>query len=276
MLAHGYRKRDECLSLSKLGLSELYLFYKCSDRAVPLHLNFKIKCTVLVSLNVFLAKILYFYSKFSLYSSEQFCGLINFWPFDGNANDVVGGADMVYGANATFTNDRTGKSLSAIDLNEGYYTLSPGIYFNKCYTVSFWLFLKSFQPLRPSIIDFKSSLENMIICVDSSHALLLITCFLNDCSEYLYSKTILSLRIWYHFSFVLKGNTIFIYVNGALEASSSNQFIPIHMTSLNYLGKSNSDDPNMNGIIDDLKIFDFAMNSSQILKNMNLNLKKVL
>ena len=217
-----------------------------------------------------------------MYSDDQglnsFCGLINYWSFDGNSNDVVGSTDMIYGANATFTNDRNNASLSAVDLNFGYYTIPPGSYsYGKTWTVSFWIFLKLLGNY-PRIIDFINAPDNdnIIIFLNSYN---IGVCIYNSLLRLdVKSDTDLNASIWNHVSFVKNLNQMSLYINGRLQNSPRTQratFANLTKGS-NYLGKSNQVTIlNINAKFDDLKIFDYAMNSSHIIQNMDLTLKRI-
>ena len=221
--------------------------------------------------------------EYKLYSDDQdlnsFCGLINYWSFDGNANDVVGSADMINGANAAFTNDRNNASLSAVDLNFGYYTIPPGSYsYGKTWTVSFWIFCKS-TGKWPRVIDFINAPDNdNIIIFFHQNNYKIGVCIYNSLIRLdVKSDTDLNASIWNHVSFVKNLNQMSLYINGVLQNSPTTQgktFANITKGS-NYLGKTNKMNDYINAKIDDLKIFDIAMNSSQIIQNMDLNLKRI-
>ena len=218
-----------------------------------------------------------------MYSDDKglnsFCGLINYWSFDGNANDVVGKADMIYGANATFTNDRINVNRSAVDLNFGYYTIPSGNYFNgNIWTVTFWIFSKSIGKW-PRILDFFDGSNNIIINFALNTSSKICSTICNSTNKWeICTNMFLNVSIWNHVSVVSNLNEMSIYLNGINKTYTSNNAINYNriITGSNFLGKSNSIGYDiMNPIIDDLKIFDIAMNSSQIIQNMNLNFKLV-
>ena len=70
--------------------------------------------------------------------------LTNYWPFDGNLIDVVGGKHMTIGQNASFSSDNNGNTNSSLDLNNGYVKAPDGIYFNGDFTITVWVMPRKF------------------------------------------------------------------------------------------------------------------------------------
>jgi hypothetical protein len=70
--------------------------------------------------------------------------LINYWPMS-NLSDLVGGANLFGGGNYSFVSDRFGSPNSAIYFNKGYLQVPEGVYFSGDFTVTAWIFLKSYQ-----------------------------------------------------------------------------------------------------------------------------------
>ena len=72
--------------------------------------------------------------------------LRNYWPFESNVSDLIGGAHLFGGYNATLTANRFNQPMSALDLNNGYYKMPQGVYFNGSgYTVMAWVYMRKFQ-----------------------------------------------------------------------------------------------------------------------------------
>ncbi len=83
----------------------------------------------------------------------------------------------------------------------------------------------------------------------------------------------LQLNSWTYFAVTQSGNTASLYINGALVSSNTGVSIkPSHLTpagtttgtNLNYLGKSQFNDPLFKGAIDDFKIYSRALSTSEI------------
>ena len=71
---------------------------------------------------------------------------------------------------------------------------------------------------------------------------------------------------WHHVAITIGGNTGRMYVDGVLRATNTGMTInPIDLaTTLNYIGKSQWPDPEFNGLIDELKIFNYALSTVEI------------
>ena len=207
--------------------------------------------------------------------------MINYWSFDGNANDVVGSADMINGSNATFTNDRNNASFSAVDLNFGYYTIPSINYsYGKTWTVSFWIFHRSAgYKSYPRVIDFINAPDNDNIFIYlNQNSSTICSCIHRSFVRYhLCSNSDFKASIWNHVSFAKNLSQMSLYINGKFQTSSvttdNNSKL---LNGSNFFGKSNGNANDIiNAKIDDLKIFDIAMNSSRIIQNMNLTLKRI-
>ncbi len=75
------------------------------------------------------------------------------------------------------------------------------------------------------------------------------------------------LKAWTHFAITQSGNTCSMYINGALVATNTAVTIKpsdLGSTTLNYLGKSQWNDPMFKGAIDEFKIYSRALSSSEI------------
>ena len=82
-------------------------------------------------------------------------GLVNYWPFNSHIQDVVGGVKLYNGKNAKLVPDRFGRSLSALSFNGGYYQLPPGSYLSNNFTVSVWVYERSYTYWH-RIFDFSN------------------------------------------------------------------------------------------------------------------------
>jgi hypothetical protein len=194
-----------------------------------------------------------------------------------NLSDVVGGANMYNGINYNFDYDRFCKAYSAIRFSSGYLQVPPGIYFSGDFTITAWIYLLPQQSSR--IIDFGNGpgSNNILFAITG----LSVHIYRNSSNKFT-GSTSLNLTKWYHVAFVLNGVNGSVYVNGYL-ASRSVLHNPLNVTrNLNYIGKSNWNNPNAYAIFDDLKIYqgasetqivdDFKLSSnSGLLKNFNIN-----
>jgi len=83
---------------------------------------------------------------------------------------------------------------------------------------------------------------------------------------------------WYHFAITLEGSTAALYIDG--KEMANNKAMTLRPSSLgntiyNYLGKSQYSDPNFLGNIDEIQIYNYKMDLSEIRKNLKETASKV-
>ncbi|MGM8362192.1 cellulose binding domain-containing protein [Flavobacterium sp. ARAG 55.4] len=82
------------------------------------------------------------------------------------------------------------------------------------------------------------------------------------------------INTWTHFAVTQSGNTCRLYINGISVANSTGITIKpatIGSTNLNYLGKSQWNDPMFKGAIDEFKIYSRALSDLEIAQSAKLN-----
>ena len=72
---------------------------------------------------------------------------------------MIGGAHLFNGTKASLTADRFGRSLSALNLNQGCYQIPPGNYFpTGQFTITAWIKLRQYG-YYPSIVTFANGIN---------------------------------------------------------------------------------------------------------------------
>ena len=215
------------------------------------------------------------------------CGLINYWPFNGNYDDVIGGANLFGGQNFTLSGDRNGMTSSALELGSiGYLQAPSGVYFNGDFSVTCWFYLLATPLKNPRIFDFGngSFLESILITYDINRIRLRVCKIPSACYD-AGSTQNFTINTWYFIGLVLNDRNLTIYFNGVSSFDSfTNNFKPTNITrSNNYIGKSNSDSHlQVRQKIDDLKFFNRALNITEIALeiasnfNCNINMNNFL
>jgi len=185
-----------------------------------------------------------------------------------NLSDAVSEANLFGGGNYSFVPDRFCTPNSAIYFNKGYLQVPEGIYFSGDFTVTAWIYLKSYQYFS-RIFDFGNGKNNdnvyfSFIRINSNMKASIWR--KNSSVRKLNTSPIINLNEWYFISFVLNRTTSNIYVNGNQVATGS-FIIPNNITrTRNYIGKSNwAADSNADAIYDEIKIYQVALTSSQIM-----------
>jgi len=182
-----------------------------------------------------------------------------------NLSDVVGGANLYGGVNYSFVPDRFCSPNSAIYFNSGYLQVPTGVYFSGNFTVTAWIYLKSYQS-NSRIFDFGNGLrsDNVFSRTSLNGSLNGFT-FIGSLLSSIQTSSTINLNEWYFISFVLSRTTGLIYVNGN-QVGSGTLNVPKNITrTSNYIGKSNFGNPNADAIYDEFKIYQVALSSDEIM-----------
>ena len=187
-----------------------------------------------------------------------------------NLSDAIGNATLYNGLSYTFTEDRFCCPRSSIYLNQGYLQVPPGVYFWGDLTIIAWIRMKSIQS-NSRIIDFGNgpSMNNVLFTIYSTNFLPIGEIFSGSFKSSVQASSLIRLDQWYHVAFVLNGTTGFVYINGVQQVNKTLNQPKNMIRSSNYIGKSNSQDPNANAVYDDLKIYFGAMSAADILNDYN-------
>jgi hypothetical protein len=85
--------------------------------------------------------------------------------------------------------------------------------------------------------------------------------------EQIIDASALSAGIWHHVAVTLSGSVGFLYVDGKTVATNSNLTLKpssLGSTTQNYIGKSQYADPNLNGSMDDFRIYTRALSATEV------------
>ncbi len=166
----------------------------------------------------------------------------------------------------------TGRSGSALKLDgtsTSYATLPTGIVSTLTdFTISTWVRM-DVKSNWMRVFDFGTGTSKyMFLSIQAGSANVMRYAIKNGGAEQLVSfNYTLPLNTWTHFAITQSGNTCSMYINGALVASNTGVTIKpstIGSTNLNYLGKSQFNDPLFKGSIDEFKIFGRALSAAEI------------
>ncbi len=195
--------------------------------------------------------------------------------------------DETGGATAT---DSSGRAFHATLL--GGPTFSPGVFGNTLdlpataaqharlpsgvtsgltdFTISTWIKVNAFANWQ-RIFDFGSGTTNYMFLTTQyagSTAKLRFGIRTPSILEQNVSGTAIALTTgaWTHVAVVRSGTTVSLYVNGALAGSGTIALSPsdLGVTTQNYLGKSQFNDPYLNAALDDFRLYSHAMDASEI------------
>ena len=200
-----------------------------------------------------------------------------------NLSDVIGGANLFGGVNYSFVPDRFCSPNSAIYFNKGHLQVPSGVYVSGDFTVTAWIYLKSYQQ-SSRIFDFGNGKEsdNIFIRINTPFISLNGFTYIGNSQSQVNASSTINLNEWYFISFVLSGTTGFIYVNGSKVGSGTLKVPNNIIRTSNYIGKSNWGNQNADAVYDEIKIYQVALSSNNIMKeyrnssnNSKLNLFKI-
>jgi hypothetical protein len=193
-----------------------------------------------------------------------------------NLSDVIGGANLFGGSNYSFVSDRFCSQNSAIYFNQGYLQVPEGVYFRNDFTFTAWIYLKSYRSYS-RIFDFANgpSSDNVILAMFETTSQIHGFTFSGTSQSKINASSIINLNEWYFVSLVLSGTTGFIYVNGN-QVVNGTLYVPNNLIrKSNYIGKSNwPSDLNADAIYNELKIYQGAISSNEIMNEYQLNYNK--
>ena len=203
-------------------------------------------------------------------------GLQNYWPIiNENVNDTVGMANMYGGVNVSFTNDRFNNSNSAIDLNDGYYSIPAGQYVCGDFTFSIWAYFREQTTRWNRFMDLDNAdgQDSIIFAYSMDNNDRIIGFHIFKGFDYLstISPGPFTINTWDHYAFTLSGTTGSLYINGNRVACSTQHLPVCRNRTSNFIGKSNSNaDLNANAIYDEIRLYNRALDVNEIQSLMKL------
>ena len=212
------------------------------------------------------------YQKQIIDFSAITASMVNFWPFNNNFFDMVSQAYLYDPVSVSFTTDRLNTPGAALNLNRGYISAPPGIYFKGDYTISAWF--KVASNAGAILIDFAgpNHVNEVAVGISFGNGISydLNTDANNGNFGQVFSATAITLNKWQFLAVTLNGTQCSIYLDGVLT-KTGNAVSPSNVTrSFNYIGRSNW--PSYAGTtaaIDDLKFFNRALTQSELMLVMN-------
>ena len=265
------------------SISTLKCFTICSKNPECFYIALKLnKCFICKFNSIFFLN--YETGGDSLIYQKQFKitnGLINYWPFNENINDVIGSAHLYGGNNAGLTSDRFGRTNSALSLSTGYYNVPPGVYFSGTqFSFMAWVNVRDIG-WYSRLIDFGNGANQAsVLLTFSSETSLRPYLFFYSGSNYFSdsSTTALNPNQWQHLACVYSFPYYSIYIDGIETTAPGSKTnlasfrLENVIRSSNYVGRSNWGEPDADADFDDLKIFNRALTQNEIQFEMNNNL----
>ncbi|WP_276485505.1 cellulose binding domain-containing protein [Paraflavitalea pollutisoli] len=230
----------------------------------------------------------YFYTVRAIDSSAQYAvsaaveatpGLnqYGYWAFDeaggGRGIDGWGAKHATLAATATRGSGYHGKGLVLDGTANSYASLPAGVVSGlNDFSLTTWIRIDALSSWM-RIFDFgNGSATNMFLTlqaavVNGQSTVRYAIKNNNSAEQQLSVNRTLPLHTWMHIAITQSGNEAKLYIDGVLVATNSNMTLrPAAMgnTPINYLGKSQYNDPLFRGAIDEFKLFNRALSGVEI------------
>lgn len=224
-------------------------------------------------------KMVYDGSRFRYIKIPTDNGLTGYWPFDGNANDMVGTNNGTVYGNVTLTTDRKGNSNGAYQFNgsKGDYIkcVSPGITGSAARTISLWAkadaLSTSVQALFAYGDDDGSYLYGRRFEISLKTGNLV---FDRGGTQISKPSSLVINNRWNHYTIVYKGreagetvDTLYFYVNGTFLSplyTSSTNIVNTTTQYPIYFGSLYNNQRYFKGAIDEVRMYDRALIGSEV------------
>jgi len=201
-------------------------------------------------------------------SHSQQGQLVAYYRCDGSAADAsgMGNNGTVFGA--VSVTDRAGRVNGAYAFNGSSSFIdvpnSPGLNFQQHITVSFWMTINQFYDREQYPISHGNWTNRWKVSISNKH--LRWTVKTSAGTKDLDSETELQMNTWYNVTVTYSGSDFEVWLNGALDAftswSGSIQTTSVDLTIGQVL--PNDQNYNFNGILDNIRIFDYALSVAEI------------
>ena len=195
---------------------------------------------------------------------------IAYYPFNGNANDESGSDNHGTTYGPTLAADRLGNEDSAYrfdGVNDYIYvTNNDMLNFQDEISVSFWVKPEKYYERESYILSHGNWENRWKISLNQGDNHLRWTVKTENGTKDADSSTELALNTWYNITTLYDGSSFDIYVNGTLETHDVMTGKILQTTIDMTFGQvlPNNTCCNFNGVIDDIRIYDYALTLTEI------------
>lgn len=203
-------------------------------------------------------------------------GLVAYYPFNGNTNDLSGNAHNATATGVTLATDRFGVANRCYEFagTSTYVQCPPATYFSGDYTISGWVNITNAE-VWSRMIDFGNgpSSDNVLISLNpggSGH--INHSVYNGGSGSSLDSPDPLTLNQWVQITTTRVGNTVLLFVNGIpVYQNTGGMYAPNNVVrNNNYIGLSNwGSDGGVYGRMDDIRIYDHGLSVAEVAQLFN-------
>lgn len=225
----------------------------------------------------------------ALYNDDN-TGLIAHYPFNGNAKDMSGNGNHGVVNGATLTTDRFGKANSAYSFDgKSSFIKVPSIgstAFNSDFSIEAWVNIRDFTNPYPHIIQGENNFlafhtTGSAYTVQQQSKISFYTVYGSKITDQqpitgtrlIPNNAIIPVNKWNQIVISKLKDTIRYYYNGAMEYKGFYENKPLILGNYLLIGTAinSQSDYTLNGVIDDIKIYQKALSTSEITSLYNEN-----
>ncbi|MGI9177577.1 MAG: LamG-like jellyroll fold domain-containing protein [Pirellulales bacterium] len=190
------------------------------------------------------------------------------YDFQGNAADSAGSRHATITGAATYVAGPTVAEGTAVSFNGSstYATLPAGVASSTDITLSTWVKWNGGGSWQ-RIFDFGNDTNSYLFLTPSSGdgTMRFAITTASGTGEQILETSALPTNQWVHLAVTLSGNTGVLYVDGGPRVAGRITLDPSSVNpTRNYLGKSQYADPLFNGVLDDFRIYDYALSRADV------------
>jgi hypothetical protein len=193
-------------------------------------------------------------------------GLKTHYKFEGNADDSIGSNHGTVTGTVSYPAGKIGQAID-LDGSSDYVTLPADLVNTDDITISAWVNWDG-GDIWQRIFDFGNNTTEYMFLTPSSYSSTLRFAITTAGygAEQRIETSQLATGEWVHVAVKLEDDVGTLYVGG--EPANTNPSMSLNPSdfnpAINYIGKSQFDDPLFNGRIDDLRIYNFALSGPDI------------
>jgi hypothetical protein len=183
---------------------------------------------------------------------------VNWWPGDGNANDLIGGAHGALQNGATFAAGKVGQAFSLNGVNQSVEV--PPMNIGRTFSIDFWVLPDRMAGYQHLASNHFSSMNFGALYLNVTHL------------EYWQNSSLVAstpagsipLNTWSHVALTYDNMVVRLYVNGILGGESSGFHVEVFNNGMRFGSSIPHSDNYFSGLLDEMGLFNRALSPSEI------------